>query len=84
VEAAVVYQGEHAPQSYLSKHAELAKLVVEIECRGTQSEPKAPLGLDNNEAQSWSEGGSGVRKTQSGGTLLSTRKGASEVDVGRN
>jgi len=84
VEAAVEYQGEPAPQNYFSKHVDLAKLVVEIECRGVQSESKAPLGLDNNEAQFWSKGGSGVRKMQSGEICVYTRKGASEADVGKN
>ena len=83
-ETAGVYQGKPTPQSYPLAHDDLAKLVVEIECRGAQSEPKAPLGLDNSEAHSWRDGGFGLRRMLSDGTLLSIRKGETEADVGTN
>ena len=84
-EAAVLNQAEPVPQNYHSVNTELAKLVVEIECRGTQSEPKAPLGLEgNDEAQFWSGGDSGECQTQRVGAFSTARKSASEVNDGGN
>ncbi|KAL9319703.1 hypothetical protein ACSQ67_011542 [Phaseolus vulgaris] len=56
--AALCYRSEHlcaAARNYLNGHAELATLVVDLECRDPQSQPTLPLGQQQEKEAQLSE-----------------------------